>query len=151
MCQWNKTEGVHPASLLQPLSVSDQIWEDLGMDFNEGLPKSGGYNSIMVVVDSLSKYAHVILLSHPFSTKQVEEVFIQEFIKHHGISKSIVSNRDNIFLSHFWKELFSMWGTKLNHSIAFHPQTDGHTKRVNHCLEIYLPCFCNEQPLKWSK
>lgn len=50
--------------------------EDLAMDFIEGLPKSGGYSSIMVVVDRFSKYAHLILLSHPFSAKQVAEAIV---------------------------------------------------------------------------
>lgn len=84
-----------------------QVWEDLTIDFIEGLPKSAGYNSIMAVVDRLSKYVHFILLSHPYSAKQVAELFVQEVIRHHGIPKSIISDRDKIFVSHFWRELFA--------------------------------------------
>ncbi|XP_011087088.1 uncharacterized protein LOC105168653 [Sesamum indicum] len=66
-------------------------------------------------------------------------------------AKDIVSDRDNVFTNHFWKELFNLTGVSLDMSFAYHPQTDGQTERVNQCLEIYLRCMCHQHPRKWSQ
>lgn len=93
----------------------------LAMDFITGLPKSEGYSVIMVVVDRLSKYGHFFTLKHPYTAKQVAEVFIKGVTKLHGIPKSIISDRDPLFLSHFWSELFRLQGTQLKMSSSYHP------------------------------
>lgn len=71
-----KTNCMKPTGLLQPLPVPNQVWTDIFMDFIEGLPSSHGYSCIMVVVDRLSKYAHLIPLKHPYTAIIVAKAFI---------------------------------------------------------------------------
>lgn len=150
ICQKAKSEHVHPAGLLQPLPIPTGIWQDISMDFIEGLPKSDGYSVILVVVDRLSKYAHFFPLKHPFTAGQVAQVVFDNICKLHGLPKSIVSNRDKVFTSTFWKQLFTLMQTKLLLSTAYHPQSDGQTERVNQCLEMYLRCATHDSPTKWK-
>ena len=90
------------------------------MDFIEGLPCSKGYNAILVVVDRLTKYTHFVALKHPFTAITVAWYFIQEIIRIHGILRSIISDRDSIFMSLFWRELVTLQGSELRCSLAYH-------------------------------
>jgi hypothetical protein len=67
----------------------------------------------------------------------------------HGIPCSIVSDRDPIFTSTFWRELFSLTGTQLHMSTTFHPQTDGQSEVTNSILCVYLRCLAGERPKSW--
>lgn len=149
ICQANKPEQAPNLGLLQPLPVPQEIWMDVSMDFISGLPKSNGKDVILVVVDRLSKNAHFMALAHPYTAVEVAQTYLDSVFKLHGWLRTIVSDRDAVFLSHFWQALFSLQGTELLLSSAYHPQTDGQTKRVNRCLETFLRCMAGEKPKMW--
>ena len=131
VCQQAKPEHVKYPGLLQPLPVPDYTWQVVSLDFIEGLPTSQNCNCILVVVDKFSKYAHFVPLSHPFTAMKVAMLYMDHIFKLHGLPQAIISDRDRIFTSHLWQELFKLSGTDLKLSIAYHPQTDGQTERVN--------------------
>lgn len=107
VCQKNKGETCHYPGLLDPLHIPDMAWTHLSMDFIEGLPKSQGKEVIYVVVDRLTKFAHFIPLAHPFTVKTVAQAFIDNIIRLHGPPIAIVSDRDRIFTSQLWKDIFT--------------------------------------------
>jgi hypothetical protein len=108
VCQCNKGETIKSPGTLQPFPIPTAIWRDISMDFSVGLPKSGNKSIIVVVVDCLSKYAHLCVLQHPFTASTVAQLFMDHIFKLHGMPHSIVSNRDPTFTSNFWQELFRL-------------------------------------------
>jgi hypothetical protein len=151
ICQRAKPDRARYPGLLAPLPVPSQFWQMVSLDFVDGLPRSGGVNSVLVVVDKLSRYAHFIGLSHPYTVSTVVAAYMDNVHKLHGMPDSIVSDRDSIFTSRFWREMAAVTGIKLRMSSSHHPQTDGTTERVNQCLEAYLRCFTHACPVKWAQ
>lgn len=125
VCQQMKDLLKYPAGLLQPLPVSDMVFEEITVDFITCLPSSKGKATIMTVVDRLSKYAHFIALPSTFTTQTVVVAFVSEVIRLHGHPKVIVTDRDPRFMNYFWKEIHRLQGTTLSMSTTYHPQTDG--------------------------
>jgi hypothetical protein len=119
------------------------------MDFVEGFPKVGGKCVVLTVVDQFSKMAHFVPLGHPYTTLTVAQAFFDHIVKLHGFPCSIVSDRDPVFTSTLWKELFALSGVKLRLSSAFRPQTDGQSEVTNRVLSVYLHCLVGDHPRSW--
>ncbi|WVZ83442.1 hypothetical protein U9M48_030588 [Paspalum notatum var. saurae] len=82
------------------------------------------------MVNRFSKYAHFVMLGHPYSAASVARAFFEGIVQLHGFPSSIVSDRDPVFIGHVWRDLFKMAGVTLRMSTAFHPQTDGQSEVV---------------------
>ena len=117
------------------------------MDFITGLPKGHGKDSIYVVVDRLTKFAHFFPISMEYKALQIAEVFFKEIFCLHGLPKIIVSDRDSKFLSKFWQELFRLVGTSLTPSTNYHPQNDDQTEILNKWIEGYLRNYVTGQKI----
>jgi hypothetical protein len=101
-CQKVKAQHKHPIGFLQPLPIPEWKWEVVKMDFITGFPRTGKHHdSIMVVVDTITKVAHFILLKNTHKEANVDDIFMREIARLHGIPMTIVSNRDQKFTSKF--------------------------------------------------
>jgi len=150
-CLQTKYIAQKTPSLLQPISPPSAPWEDLALDFITGLPSSSGFSVILVVVDRFIKGAHFGTLPAHFTASKVVQLFLNTVCKLHGFPKSLISDRDPIFISHFWQQLFRLNGTKLQMSTTYHPQSDDQTEVLNRILEQYLRAFVHNNPSQWTK
>ena len=91
-----------------------------------------------MIVDKLTKSAHFISVRMDYSMDRLAELYVKEIVRLHGVSLSIVSDRDPRFTSRFWKELQSALGTRLQFSTTFHLQTNGQSERLIQVLEDML-------------
>jgi hypothetical protein len=152
VCQQVKAEYQRQAGLLQPLKVLEWKWEEIGMDFIVGLPRTRyGYDLIRVIVDRLTKVAHFIPIKTTYSGAQLVELYMSRIICLHGVPKKIVSDQGTQFTSRFWKRLHESMDTKLNFSSAYHSQTDEQTERTNQVLEDMLRACALKHGRRWHK
>jgi transposase InsO family protein len=151
-CQRVKAKHQRLVGLLQPLQVPEWKWEEIVMDFIVGLPRTqSGYDSIWVIVDRLTKVAHFIPVKTTYSGPQLAELYISRIACLHGVPKKIVSDRGTQFTLKFWERLHETLDTQLRFSSAYHPQTDGQTKRVNQILEDMLRACDLQYGRSWDK
>jgi hypothetical protein len=151
-CQRVKAEPQRPARLLYPLKILEWKWEQIGMDFIVGLPRTqAGYDSIWVIMDRLIKVAHFIPVKTTYSGAKLAELYISRIMCLHGVPKKIVSDRGSQFTYKFWEKLHESMHTRLNFSSAYHPQIDEQTERTNQILEDMLRACELKYGKSWDK
>jgi hypothetical protein len=144
-----KVEHQHPTKLLQPLPIPEWKWETISLDFITGFPKTQNKNdSIMVVIDKLSKSRHFIPVKSTYKVINISEIFMKEIFRLHRIPKMVISDRDVKFTSTFWKELFASLNTNMNFITRYHPKMNRHIERMNQIVEDMLRMYVRNKPTK---
>ncbi|GJS90493.1 putative reverse transcriptase domain-containing protein [Tanacetum coccineum] len=147
-----KAECQKPSGLLVQLEIPKWKWERITIDFITKLPKtSNGHDTIWVIVDRLTKFAHFIPTRETDSIETFTRLYIKEIVSRHGVPISIISDRDSHFTSRFWQSLQSALDTQLHMSTAYNPETDGESKRTIQTLEDMLRACVIDFGKGWEK
>lgn len=150
-CQRSKSSR-NKVGLLQPLPVPDQPWHHISMDFIMGLPRTPRKNdAVFTFVDRLTKYVLLIPTTSTIDAEGAAQLYVNHVFSTHGLSKSIVSDRDPRFTASFFKKVFAQLGVKLQMSTSNHPQTDGLSERVNRVVEDCLRSFVDHRQSNWDE
>jgi hypothetical protein len=146
MCRRVKADHMRLAGLLQPLSIPAWKWEDIIMDFIVGLPLIGHkFNSIWVIADQLTKFAHFILVHTFYMAEKYVELYVSRIVCLHGVLKTIISDRGPLFITRFWEHLHASLGSHLIHSyhLELLPTMVGvhnvfHISQLKKCLKLLV-------------
>lgn len=149
-CQVAKSHSL-PHALYTPLPIPTTPWVDVSLDFILGLTKTQrNKDSIIVVLDRFSKMSHFIPCNKTNDATHIAELCFREVARLQGIPRSIVSNRDTKFLSHFWITLWRKLGTKLKFSTTCRPQTNGQIEVINGTLRTLLSALIKPHAKAWD-
>ncbi len=156
VCLASKAVHYKPYGDLQLLPVPTQRWKNLSMDFVTSFPisanwKDDSYDSILVIVDRLTKMVYYKPVKVTINAPGLVEVIINVVVWHHRVLESIVTDQGLLFTSKFWSLLCYFLGIKNKLSTAFYPQTNSQTKRQNSMMEAYLRVFVNWEQDNWAK
>ena len=127
------------------------------MDFIVKLPPSKEpltgvvYDSILVIVDRLTKFAYFVLYIEALTAEQLADTILRIVVAQHGMPEEFLTDRDKLFTSTFWQSLMNLMGVYHKMSTSYHPQTDGQTERINQIVEQYLRCYIDYGQTNWVK
>ena len=147
--QRNKNCTEQPVGKLMSNSIPERPWTHISIDFITKLPLVQGYNSILVVVDRLTKMVHFISTTEKTSAEELARLFRNNVWKLHGLPESIILDRGPQFVAGLMRELNRILEIKSKISMTFHSQTDGQIERVNQKLKQYLRMFIDHRQEQW--
>ena len=135
---------------MQPIPLPERAWQQITTDLVTDLPESDGKTAVAVFVDRLTKMVHFFPCTKEITAAQYARLFVNQVFRLHGMPEVIISDRDPRFVSKFWEELFSLLGTDLRFSTAFHPETDGQSEVTIRVLENFLRPYIEHRPSTWT-
>lgn len=150
-CMRSKPQRHRPYGNLKQLPIPERPWNSISMDFIEKLPKSSGYDTILVIVDRLTKQSLFIPTHDTITSAELARLFVIHVFSKHGVPEHVTSDRGSEFVSHFFRSLGQALDMRLHFTSGYHPEGDGQTERTNQTLEQYLRIYCNYQQDNWAE
>jgi len=132
------------------LEIPEGPWQEISIDIIGPLPKSNGMDTIMVIVNQFTKIIRLKATTTNISSEEIAKIYRDEIWKLYGVPRKILSDREPQFASKFMEEFTKVLGTKRQLSIAYHPQTDGQTERINQEIRTFLWYYVNYQQDNWT-
>ena len=150
-CQRNKSSTQRPIGPLHPLPIPDNRCDSVAIDFIGPLPMDNGFDTIITFTDRLGSDIQIIPTVSTLTAEQLAELFFEKWYCINGLPLDIVSDRDKLFMSRFWKSLHALTGIKLKMSTSYHPETDGSSERTNKTVIQCIRYIVERDQLGWVK
>ena len=150
-CQRNKSATSKPIGPLHPLPVPDACGDSVAIDFIGPLPVDEGFDMIITLTDRLGADIRILPCHSTSSAEDVARIFFDNWYCDNGLPLDIVSDRDKLFVSKFWKALHVLTGTKIKMSTAYHPETDGASERTNKTVNQMLRYHVERNQSGWVR
>jgi len=150
-CQQNKVQHQRKTGELHPLEIPEGLWQDISIDMIGPLPKSNGMDAIVVIVDRFTKMIRLKATTTNISSEGIAKIYRDKIWKIHGVPRTILSNREPQFASKFMEDFTKVLGIKRKMFMAYHPQTDGQTERINQEIGTFLRHYVNYKQDDWTE
>jgi hypothetical protein len=149
-CLQNKSNNQAPAGFLHSLPIPADCFSDIAIDFVGPLPKSQGFDAVAVFTDRLTNYIKIEPTYTTATAEDTARLVYRSWTWQFGLPRSIVSDRNKLFTSKFWKELHQLLNVDIKLSTAFHPETDGSSERSNKTVIEALCAYANRRGTDWA-
>lgn len=148
-CQRRKVSNKRKQGFIRPLPIAEDVFDTVGIDLITKLPRSNGYNSILVCTDNLSKFVITVPLRDE-QARSLIHAFHNFVIAKHGCPRVVLSDRGSNMMAEETKDFFRLFGIKRIYTSAYHPQTNGQTERFNRTLAASLTQYVCKRQNDWS-
>jgi len=142
-CMRSKPQRYRPYGSLQQLPILERPWNSISIDFIKKLPSSSGFDTILVIVDHLSKQAIFIPTHDTITSAELARLFMIHVFSKHGVPSHVMSDRGSEFVSHFFCSLGTTLDMRLHFTSGYHSEANSQAEQTNQTLEQYLRIYCN--------
>ena len=150
-CLQNKSSTSKPSGPLHPLPIPDERCDSVSMDFIGPLPPDEGFDYILTITDRLNSDIHIIPTKSTITSEELATIFFEHWYCENGLPLNIISDRDKLFVSKFWRHLILLTGVKHTYSSSYHPQSNGASEHINKTVNQCIHFHVERNQTGWAK